>query len=129
MACSLIHMGLAVLLVKPHGAVGLIAADAVNMVLRIAFCLAFVARHFRAVKGFRLQGLLPSTAAFAILAAASAVCLTADSILFKGAALPIALRGMAPWSPPLHDTFARACAVGTATCTVGHMCEKIGTLQ
>ena len=92
MACSLVHMGLAVLLVKPHGAVGLIAADAVNMVLRIAFCLAFVARHFRAVKGFRLQGLLPSTAAFAILAAASAVCLTADSILFKGAALPIALR-------------------------------------
>ena len=113
MACSLIHMGLAVLLVKPHGAVGLIAADAVNMVLRIAFCLAFVARHFRAVKGFRLQGLLPSAATFAILAAASAVCLAADSILFKGAALPISSAGTAPRSPPLHYTFARACAVET----------------
>lgn len=97
-ACSLIHMGLAVLLVKPHGAVGLIAADAVNMVLRIAFCLAFVARHFRAVKGFRLQGLLPSRATFAILAAASAVCLAADSILFKGAASPVALQ---VWHPRL----------------------------
>ena len=98
MACSLIHMGLAVLLVKPHGAVGLIAADAVNMVLRIAFCLAFVAKHFRAVKGFRLQGLLPSAAAFGILAAAAAVCLAANSILFKGAALPFALQ---VWHPGL----------------------------
>ena len=116
-ACSLIHMGLAMLLVKPHGAVGLIAADAVNMVLRIAFCLAFVARHFRAVKGFRLQGLLPSRAAFAILAAASAVCLAADSILFKGAALPSALQ-VGHLVLPICMTVLLCCVVSRAAHTV-----------
>ena len=87
-ACSLVHMGLAVVLVRSHGAVGLIAADAVNMALRIAFCLAFVARHFRGVPSFKLTGLFPSRAALTALAAASLVCLAADSVLFKGTALP-----------------------------------------
>ena len=81
-------MGLAVLLVKPHGALGLIAADSVNMLLRIGFCLVFVAKHFKGVKGFRLRGLFPSRAALSALAAAFMVCLAADSILFGGTALP-----------------------------------------
>ena len=91
-ACSLVHMGLAVVLVKSHGAVGLIAADAANMVLRIAFCLVFVARHFRGVKSFQLRGLFPSRGALGALAAASLVCLAADSVLFNGTALPEALQ-------------------------------------
>ena len=91
-ACSLVHMGLAVVLVRSHGAVGLIAADAVNMVLRIAFCLVFVARHFRGVQSFQLMGLFPSSAALTALAAASMVCLASDSVLFKGTALPQSLQ-------------------------------------
>ena len=87
-ACSLVHMGLAVLLVKPHGALGLIAADSVNMLLRIGFCLVFVAKHFKGIKGFQLRGLFPSGAALSALAAASGVCLAADSVLFGGTALP-----------------------------------------
>ena len=85
-------MGLAVLLVKPHGALGLIAADSVNMLLRIGFCLEFVAKRFERIKGFRLRSLFPSGAALSALAAAFMVCLAADSILFGGTALPEALQ-------------------------------------
>ena len=92
MACSLVHMGLAVVLVRSQGAVGLIAADAVNMVLRIAFCLAFVTRHLRGVTSFQLRDLFPSRAALSALTAASMVCLAADSVLFKGTALPRSLQ-------------------------------------
>lgn len=91
-ACSAVHMGLACILVKSHGAVGLIGADAVNMVLRIGFCLIFVARHFRGVRGFKLRALFPSKAALSALAAASMVCLAADSVLFEGTALPKTLQ-------------------------------------
>lgn len=91
-ACSLVHMGLAVALVQSHGALGLIAADAANMVLRIGFCLAVVGRRFRAMQGFRLRGLFPSTPALGALTAASAVCLASDGLLFKGSALPVALQ-------------------------------------
>ncbi len=87
-ACSLVHMGLAVLLMRGHGALGLIAADSVNMLLRIGFCLVFVTKHFRGIRGFRLRSLFPSGAALSALAAASIVCLAADSILFRGSALP-----------------------------------------
>ena len=91
-ACSLVHMGLAVVLVRSQGAVGLIAADAANMVLRIAFCLVFVARHFRGIRSFQLRELFPSGAAVSALAAASMVCLASDSVLFKGTALPESLQ-------------------------------------
>lgn len=91
-ACSLVHMGLVVVLVRSHGAVGLIAADAANMVLRIAFCLVSVARHFRDVESFQLKDLFPSRAALSALAAASLVCLAADNVLFKGTALPKSLQ-------------------------------------
>ena len=86
------HMGLAVVLVRSHGAVGLIAADAANMVLRIAFCLVFVAWHFRGIGSFQLRDLFPSRAALSALAAASLICLAADSVLFKGTALPKGLQ-------------------------------------
>ena len=98
-ACSAVHMGLACILVKSHGAVGLIGADAVNMVLRIGFCLVFVARRFRGLKGFQLRALFPSKAALSALAAACMVCLAADSILFKGTALPKTLQ-VRPNGPP-----------------------------
>ncbi len=91
-ACSAVHMGLACVLVKSHGAVGLIGADAVNMMLRIGFCLVFVARQFREMRGFQLRALFPSTAALGALAAASMVCLAADSVLFNGTALPKSLQ-------------------------------------
>ena len=92
MACSLVHMGLAVVLVRSAGAVGLIAADAANMVLRIAFCLVFVARRFRGASNLQLKDLFPSRAALSALAAASVVCLAADCVLFQGTALPRSLQ-------------------------------------
>lgn len=67
------HAGLSIAAVRAGGAAGLIAADSVNMLLRIAYCLAFTRARFRAVPGFRLRHLLPSSATVSALAAAAAI--------------------------------------------------------
>lgn len=60
------------------GAAGVVAADAFGMAMRIAYSAWFVARHFRAVPGFRLRSLAPSRSTFAVLSiAAGATALSA----------------------------------------------------
>lgn len=49
---------------------GLIAADCVNMVLRIAFSLAYTRRLFTAVPSFRIAAFVPTTSVLVALAAA-----------------------------------------------------------
>ena len=99
------HAALSAAAVRRAGALGLVAADAANMALRIAYCLAFARRRFAAaVPGFTLRQLLPSAATGAALAAAAAVTgasrvalMPASSLLAQAAAA----RGIALVPPAL----------------------------
>ncbi len=86
--CSGVHLALAVALVRTQGAVGLIAADSLNMVLRIAYCLHFIRRHFAAVPGHSLRALFPSSRTFLALCAAMAVTLGSNILFLGGLGLP-----------------------------------------
>ncbi|BDA46912.1 probable protein RFT1 homolog [Coccomyxa sp. Obi] len=86
--CSGVHLALAVALVRTQGAVGLIAADSLNMVLRIAYCLYFIRRHFSAVPGHSLRDLFPSRGTLLALCAASAVTLGSNILFLGGLGLP-----------------------------------------
>ncbi len=86
--CSGIHLALATALVRSHGAIGLIAADSVNMALRILYCLHFIGRHFAAVPGHSLRGLFPSRGTLLALAAAFAVVLGSNGVFLGGMGLP-----------------------------------------
>lgn len=69
-----LHAGLSVAAVRSVGAAGLIAADAANMAVRIAYCLLFATRRFAGVPGgFRPRQLLPSGATAGALAASAAI--------------------------------------------------------
>jgi len=71
---SLAHVGLSVVMVETHGAVGLLVADGVNMVLRIAYSCAFVHSYFRKeCGGLWGVGLTPSWAVMLALGAAAAL--------------------------------------------------------
>ncbi|KAG2446862.1 hypothetical protein HYH02_008019 [Chlamydomonas schloesseri] len=66
------HMGACVALVGRLGALGLVAADGANMLLRIAYSAWCIRRFFRQLPGFSLRrDLLPSTATLAAFAAAA----------------------------------------------------------
>ena len=106
------------------GAAGLIGADAVNMVLRIAYCLVFARRRFGGgdssagdgggsngsskvdgaalEPGFSLRGLLPSAATAAALAAAAALTGASRVLLMSGSsalAAAAAQRGLSVLPP------------------------------
>lgn len=82
------HAGLSAVAVQRAGALGLIAADAANMALRIAYCLAFARRRFAgSVPGFSPRQLLPSGATGGALAAAAAVTCASRVALMPGSSL------------------------------------------
>ncbi|EFN54751.1 hypothetical protein CHLNCDRAFT_134653 [Chlorella variabilis] len=79
------HAALSIVAVRAGGACGLILADGANMLLRIAYCLAFTRRRFvPAVPGFHLRLLLPSRQTGTTLAMAAAVTCTARLLLLPG---------------------------------------------
>ena len=79
------HAGLSAAAVRAGGAAGLIGADAANMALRIAYCLAFTRHRFRGtVPGFRLRHLLPSRQTVAALVGAAAVTSASRAALLPG---------------------------------------------
>ncbi|KAL4450144.1 hypothetical protein ABPG77_010813 [Micractinium sp. CCAP 211/92] len=79
-----VHAGLSVAAVRSGGAAGLIAADAANMALRIAYCLRFAAARFAGTPaGFRPRQLLPSGATASALAASAAVTSASRLILMS----------------------------------------------
>ena len=84
MACSGVHLALAVGLVQAWGAVGLIAADMANMAMRIAYCLHFVRAHFAGVRGHSFRGLFPTAGTLTALLAASCVTLLSSRACLGG---------------------------------------------
>ncbi|GIL64160.1 hypothetical protein Vafri_18121 [Volvox africanus] len=84
---SAVHLGVCVALVRQYGALGLVAADSANMVLRISYSAWCIRRFFRSLPAFSLhRDLLPAPStltAFAIVAAATA---TSNLLLLSGAA-------------------------------------------
>jgi hypothetical protein len=117
--CSGIHLALAAALVRSHGAVGLIAADSVNMALRIAYCLRFISHHFVAVPGHTLRNLFPSRKTLLALAAASAAVLASNALLLGGLGLPGGVAFPKRWHIGLHSSGVQVVGFGPAA--VSHM--------
>lgn len=69
---------------RSHGAVGLIVADGCNMLLRIAYCLRFIAAHFATVRGHGIGQLFPGSRSLLALAAASALANASNWLLLGG---------------------------------------------
>ena len=86
------HVALSVGAVRAGGACGLVLADGANMLLRIAYCLAFTRRRFvPAVPGFHLRQLLPSRHTATALAAAAAATGAARLALFPDSSFVVQL--------------------------------------
>ena len=82
---SLAHMGLSVAAVRTHGAAGLLFADGVNMLLRIAYSYVFVNGYFKETcGGCRGVGLAPSTRVVSALGVASALARASNAVLLSG---------------------------------------------
>ncbi|KAF8057727.1 r [Scenedesmus sp. PABB004] len=95
---SAAHVAASLALVRAGGAAGLVAADTLNMALRIAYSLWFTRRYFSGVPGFSVRGtLLPSARSLAACAAASAVLAGSHALLLPGARA--AHGGAAFWRP------------------------------
>lgn len=81
---SLAHMGLSVAMVRAHGAVGLLVADGVNMMLRIAYSCAFVDAYFKKeCGGLRGTGLTPSWQIMLSLGVAGAAARASEGVFLS----------------------------------------------
>lgn len=76
------HVALSTALVPSFGAAGLVAADAGNMAIRIAYSLNCIAAYFHSVPGFSLSSLFPGRDTLAACAAAAAVALASRAWLY-----------------------------------------------
>lgn len=122
--CSGVHLALAMVLVRTQGAVGLIAADSLNMALRIAYCLHFIRHHFAAVPGHSLRDLFPSRGTLLALCAASAVTLGSNVLFLGGLGLPrwVAITAGTATRGPFKDLPSSAVGVvGFWPAAVGHV--------
>ena len=82
---SLAHMGLSVAAVRTHGAAGLLFADSINMLLRIAYSCVFVDSYFKETcGGVRGVGLAPSARVISALGVASALARASNAVLLSG---------------------------------------------
>lgn len=70
---SIGHMALSIVLSRWLGPFGLLAADAVNMALRITYSCSHIHVYFRQVEGFRLTSLMPRGKTLSVCAMAGLV--------------------------------------------------------
>ncbi|GIL92754.1 hypothetical protein Vretimale_11741 [Volvox reticuliferus] len=81
------HLGVCVVLVRQYGALGLVAADGANMVLRISYSAWCIRRFFGPLPAFSLhRDLLPAPSALAAFTIAAAAAATSNRLLLAGAA-------------------------------------------
>jgi oligosaccharide translocation protein RFT1 len=81
---SLAHMGLSVAAVRSHGAVGLLVADGINMMLRIVYSCVFVNSYFRGVGGIRGVHLLPTGRFLGTLGLAGVLAKASQAVFLGG---------------------------------------------
>ena len=106
---------------RSAGAVGLVAADALTMALRIAWALGVVRRVLgpRHAPRFRPGSLLPAAQSLAALAVAGAVCCASDALLLGGRCSPAAASGF--WPRAAAHAGVGVCAlVGAGSVLVRH---------
>ncbi|KAG1680360.1 hypothetical protein FOA52_015451 [Chlamydomonas sp. UWO 241] len=84
-AFAVVHVAASAGAVSAAGAVGLVAADAANMALRIVSSLWYIRRQFRSLPSFRLSQLSPRPATLAAFAAAGLAALASQRALVSGA--------------------------------------------
>ncbi|GBF96551.1 hypothetical protein Rsub_09134 [Raphidocelis subcapitata] len=111
------HVAASLLLVSAGGAAGLVAADALNMALRIAYSLWLVRRYFAATPEFSLRQLLPSRGTLAAAAAAAAATAASERLLLGGR------RGPAPL-PRVAAHAAVGCCALAAVGAAAWRCER-----
>lgn len=85
LAFSAAHLAACGALVRRHGALGLVAADSLNMALRIAYSGWCMRRFFARLPGFSLARLLPAPQTLAACAAAAAVTAASQAAFMAGA--------------------------------------------
>jgi oligosaccharide translocation protein RFT1 len=78
---SILHMGLSVVAVNTAGAAGLLIADAINMTLRIFYCLWFIGIFFTSIGGLGAVKLLPKQGTRVALFASLIVTLVSQAVL------------------------------------------------
>lgn len=66
--CSLVYISLSVALIRIAGAVGLIIANCVNMLLRIIYSMNFIRNYFKGSSTFRIWHALPDSRVVVVLA-------------------------------------------------------------
>jgi oligosaccharide translocation protein RFT1 len=133
-------MALSMAWVTTRGACGLIAADAANMALRIAYSLHFARQHFEGVPSFAMRAMLPSTPTLVALATSSLVTALSNAVLMEEEAQPawqkgfrqVASGGWSHWGAGsevgfgaragLHVAVGAVCFLGTAW--VGYKGER-----
>lgn len=122
-AISVVHIALSVAGVGAAGAIGLLAADAANMALRIAYCLRFAAAHFRgAPGGFGAARLVPAPATALALLATLAVTSASRVVMLPETSLVVAaLRRRQPGSPLLALAAAVEAAAPAAARAAAHV--------
>lgn len=81
------HIALSFGLVARFGTVGLVLADAANMLLRISYSLRQIAVFFRGVRGFSVLGVLPRVATVVSCAAASLLVHASEACIYNGSIL------------------------------------------
>jgi oligosaccharide translocation protein RFT1 len=77
---SIVHMGLSVGAVNTAGAAGLLIADAINMALRIFYCLWFTGLFFSSIGGLGAVTLLPKQGTRVALFASLIVTLASQAV-------------------------------------------------
>lgn len=77
---SVLHMGLSVVSVNTAGAAGLLVADAINIALRIFYCLWFIGIFFNGIGGLRAVTLLPKQGTRVTLMASLILTLASQAV-------------------------------------------------
>ena len=95
-AVSVVHMGLSVVSVNTAGAAGLLIADAVNMVLRIFYCLWFIGLFFKNIGGLEAVTLLPKQGTRLALFASLSITLVSQAVFLPEGAAAVAAAVVPP---------------------------------
>lgn len=93
---SLTHIGLSVGAVTMYGALGLLMADSVNMILRIAYCRVFMRTYFGGIGGLKAIRMSPSARTVMVLV--TSLCCTK---LSQAVLLPDTLTGYETYLAPV----------------------------
>jgi len=93
---SVLHMGLSVVAVNTAGAAGLLVADAINMALRIFYCLWFTGIFFSSIGGLGAVTLIPKQGTRVALLTSLIITLASQAVLLPEGTAAVAAAVVPP---------------------------------